>query len=108
MRIYIALVLSSLLLIYSMGVKKLGILKNNFTRFISGISMEIYLCHMVMYRILEKLHLLHVFENEIVSYVFAVILVFTSSIAFSLVAQKYIMILRNNMKEKSKICQKKN
>lgn len=67
--------------------KTTGILRNTVTKFISGISMEIYLCHMVIYRIVEKFHLLYMFENEILSYIFAVILVITGAILFSLVVR---------------------
>lgn len=60
----------ALLLIYSIGGKTHGLLSNPVTKFLSGISMEIYLCHMVVYRGLEKLELTHLFETEILSYLF--------------------------------------
>lgn len=45
------------------GIKIFGIylLDNKLMKFIGGLSMEIYLCHMVMFRVIEKIHL----ENHI-------------------------------------------
>ena len=56
---FIMLLLFATLLIYSIGsLEKQGkILENKFTKFIGNISLEIYLCHMVFYRLIEKLHL---------------------------------------------------
>lgn len=49
------------------GISK-TLLQNKTVRFIGGLSMEIYLCHMFVYRIFEKLNLIHITENEIVNY----------------------------------------
>lgn len=40
-----------------------NLLNNKVTNFIGGISMEIYLCHMVMFRIIEKLHIERFIDN---------------------------------------------
>lgn len=47
------------------GIKIFGIylLDNKLMKFIGGLSMEIYLCHMVMFRVIEKVHL----ENYILN-----------------------------------------
>lgn len=47
------------------GIKIFGIylLDNKLIKFIGGLSMEIYLCHMVMFRVIEKVHL----ENYILN-----------------------------------------
>ena len=42
--------------------------QNKIACFLGGLSMEIYLCHMFVYRFFEKLHLLHVIENKIMNY----------------------------------------
>lgn len=42
------------------GVK---LLDNKEMKFLGGLSMEIYLCHMVMFRVVEKLHLERFIEN---------------------------------------------
>ena len=82
------LVLFSLLLIYTLdGQGKYRILDNRFTRFLSGISMEVYLCHMVAFRVLEKLGMTRLFPNSILSYTFTAVGVIAGAVLFSLVAQ---------------------
>lgn len=44
-------------------------LSNRLTRFISEISMEMYLAHMVVFRVVEKLHIENVCHNAILRYV---------------------------------------
>lgn len=39
-------------------------LHNRVMDFISNISMEFYLCHMVMFRVMEKVHLEKMVHNE--------------------------------------------
>ena len=45
-----------------------GVLVNPVAKFLGGICFEIYLCHMVIYRVLEKLHLVHLFENGLLAH----------------------------------------
>lgn len=63
------------------------LLSNAITKKISGISFEIYLCHMMIYRIVEKLGLLHLFASERCSFLFAILIVTFGAIAFALVFQ---------------------
>lgn len=70
---YTLLVLFSLVLICAIGVRKK---QNKAIKYISGISMEIYLCHMVIFRIIEKLDMIHFFTSEIPSYFVASITTF--------------------------------
>ena len=44
-------------------------LSNRLTRFISEISMEMYLAHMVVFRVVEKLHIENVCHNALLRYV---------------------------------------
>ena len=53
-------------LVYTHGCKRVGQV-NPVAKFLGGICFEIYLCHMVIYRVLEKLHLIHLFENALSS-----------------------------------------
>lgn len=70
-------------------------------KFISGISMEIYLCHMAMFRVLEKLYLNIAFGNGVLQYLITLILVFVCACAFSYVAQTLIgKLLIGNKKGK--------
>ncbi len=46
------------------------LLSNRFTHFISGISFEIYLCHLVIFRLMEKFSLTSIMIiNPIISYI---------------------------------------
>ena len=49
------------------GVSK-TLLRNKAVRYLGRISMEVYLCHMVVYRFFEKLELIHVTGNEMTNY----------------------------------------
>lgn len=82
---FIMLLLFAIFLIYSIGsLEKQGkILENKFTKFIGNISLEIYLCHMVFYRLIEKLHLTHLLGNEIFSYILTVIMTLCCAVVFS-------------------------
>mgnify|MGYP001196719619 CR=1 FL=1 len=100
------LILFSLLLIYSIGVKNEGVLLNPITKFLSGISMEIYLCHMVVYRVIEKLRLTHMFASDVISYIIAAIgtiigAVFFAKVTQWLLAQGHTVIKKKVMTENS-------
>lgn len=81
----------SLMLINSLS-EKCKILKNPILAFIGHISMEIYLSHMVIFRILEKADLLHIIKIDTLAYFTTVLLVLTGTIVFSLCAKKMLMI----------------
>lgn len=84
------LFVSAMLLITGIRVEKEGILSNGLTKFVSGISFEIYLCHMMIYRVIEKMNLLYISENGVVSWMFSTIFVICGSIIYSVVV-KYIL-----------------
>ena len=69
---YTMLILFSLLamlgIMMSGNVSKI-LLQNKALSFIASISMEIYLSHMFVFRVLEKLKLTHITENEVLNYV---------------------------------------
>lgn len=90
-------------MIYAIGnYKKAGILENRFTNFISGISMEIYLCHMVMFRIVEKFHLTHIFNNEVADYIVTVLITLVCAVIFSVAMKKVLARIENNVFQKMK------
>lgn len=80
----IMLILYSAFLIYSLGNVKKGILVNPVTHFLSNISMEIYLSHMVLYRVIERLRIFAWLQNEILLYIFTVIATLLGTIAFAI------------------------
>jgi len=85
------LLVSSSLLIYAISNRE-GVLQNKFTAFISTISMEMYLSHMVIFRIVEKLGLHQVIGNDWLQYCLTLIIVLFGTVIFSIVAQKILHI----------------
>ena len=75
-------------LIYALGSKDL-ILNNRVVRFISGISMEVYLCHMVMFRVVERVHLERFITDGDMLYVLTCVMVVAGAVAFSWFMKKY-------------------
>jgi peptidoglycan/LPS O-acetylase OafA/YrhL len=89
----VMIIMFSLFLIYALNGEIGGVLDNKFTNFVSGISMEIYLCHMVIFRALEKLHLVHLFESSVLSYIFMSIATIVGAIVFAVVTKKGLKLL---------------
>lgn len=89
------LLLNSALLILSINVSYKGILINGFTKFIGGISFEIYLCHMLVYRVLEKMHLIRLTSSDYINYLIAFVAAFIGAIIVSVVGKKLINKLFN-------------
>ena len=63
--------------------------------FLSGISMEIYLSHMVIFRLIEKVHLNLCFGNGWIQYVFTCIMVIVFTVIFSWIMKRIIDRLKN-------------
>lgn len=74
---------------YAISVKSV-ILANPFTRFMSGISFEIYLAHMMIFRVAEKANILHLFSNDTLSYIFVSVIVLAAVTTFSVIMKKVI------------------
>lgn len=76
-------------LVYTLGCNG-GVLVNPAAKFLGGISFEIYLCHMVIYRVLEKLHIVHLFGNGLLAYIFTAVAVICGSVVFSVCAKWFL------------------
>ena len=88
-------------LIYTLGCKRGGgVLVNPVAKFLGGISFEIYLCHMVIYRVLEKLHLVHLFGNGLLAYIFTAVAVICGSVVFSVCAKWFLNKIKTFLKER--------
>lgn len=77
-----------------------GGLVNPVAKFLGGICFEIYLCHMVIYRVLEKLHLVHLFENDLLAYIFTAVAVICGSVGFSVCAKWFLNKIETFLKER--------
>lgn len=64
------------------------LLNNRVMSFISGISLEMYLSHMMLFRIVEKIHLERMIGDGDIVYCLTLILVLCSTIVFSLCWKK--------------------
>ena len=87
-------------LVYTLGCKRGGVLVNPVAKFLGGICFEIYLCHMVIYRVLEKLHLVHLFENGLLAYIFTAVAVICGSVVFSVCAKWFLNKTQTFLKER--------
>lgn len=85
-RTVILLAICASMLILAMGHR--AVLDNRFTHFISSVSMEIYLSHMVVFRILEKLKLNRIMGNGWGQYLLTVVLTVAGSAVGAVVFQK--------------------
>ena len=77
-------------LVDTIGCNRGGVLVNPVAKFLGGICFEIYLCHMVIYRVLEKLHLIHLFGNGLLAYIFTAVAVICGSVVFSVCAKWFL------------------
>lgn len=87
-------------LIYTLGCRTGGVLVNPVAKFLGGISFEIYLCHMVIHRVLEKLHLVHLFGNGLLAYIFTAVAVICGSVVFSVCAKWFLNKIETFLKER--------
>ena len=62
--------------------------------YFSGISMEMYLAHMVVFRVLEKVGILDVFENNWSSYLIVYIAVVIGLVGFIETYRVFIKIIQ--------------
>lgn len=90
-------VLYSFYIIYAIGING-RVLNNTFTRFIAGISMEIYLCHMLVFRVVEKMRLNYLFGAGCLSYIITIVFVSGGAVAFSMCVKEifYMCSRRKN------------
>ena len=77
-----------------------GVLENRVTKFFSGISMEIYLSHMVIFRVVEKLKLNRIMGNGWLQYAVTSVLVIAGATVFAVAMQKIISKAMEIMKKR--------
>ncbi len=84
--------LCGLWLIYAIGTEG-KILNNRFTKYLSGISMEVYLCHMMAFRGVEMLHLSRYITQPDVLYWLTCILTLGGAFVFSHIVKYKVLPL---------------
>lgn len=95
-------ILFSIWMMFAISIET-SIFSNKFTSFISSISLEIYLCHMVIFRILEKLKVFYLLGNNIFSFILTTIIILIGSIFFSKLINIFIKKLKDLKLRKEKI-----
>lgn len=76
-----SLIVFSIVLSYAISINN-SLLNNKIMKYLGDISLEIYLCHMLIFRIVEKLNLLYLGGNNELSYVFICCIVFVGVLVF--------------------------
>lgn len=87
--VYLSLLVSTAFLLFAMTYSG-KILNNKVTKFISGISLEIYLSHMMIFRVLEKVGLNKKFGTGWIQYIIITVGVLIGAIIFSFIVKKLI------------------
>ena len=92
------LLVSLTLMIYAILASPKGILQNKCMSFISNISLEIYLSHMLIFRVIEKLNLNNMFGTGWLQYFITVVVVLSGTIVFAFIMQRLIKEGNNRLK----------
>lgn len=94
------LLLSIALIVYSIAFNS-KVLDNQVTAFIGEVSFEIYLCHMLIFRVIEKLHLTNITDNKYISYLISCILVILGAIILAKIFKICYKKIEDRMKCKN-------
>lgn len=70
---------------------------NKVVHFISSISMEIYLSHMVIFRVIDRLHLNTIVGNGVAQYIATVSVVVVGTICFAFVMQRVLKLIEKRI-----------
>lgn len=92
----------SMWLMYAISVNSI-ILSNKVMSFLSSISFEIYLSHMMIYRILGKIGFLYFFGNKWFGYVSTSLFTFFGSVIFIKIWEKGLMLCKTIIIKNEKI-----
>lgn len=84
------LILFTTWLVYGLGSKDI-VLNNSIVRYLSKISMEIYLCHMLFFRVVSIAHLERHIDNSNLLYIFTLICTLIGAIIFSHICKFYVI-----------------
>lgn len=78
---YVLLIVFSLWICWAISVR-IDLLENKVTKYLSKISMEMYLAQMIIFRVVEKMHMLYIFGHGWISFIFALIITILGLIIF--------------------------
>ena len=90
----VMLALFSLMVVYTMDKEgKYWLLSNRVTAFLGGISLEVYLCHMIAFRLLEKIGVTHLFASQLLSFVCTAAATLVGAVVLSVVVKKLLQLV---------------
>ena len=98
---YKVLLLFSAWIMYTISFDS-KVLNNRATSFISAISLELYLGQMIVFRVIERLKLLHLFSNECLCLLVVTLLEMVLLIGFVLVCRYLLQFTEKLLKKRSK------
>ena len=81
--VWATLCLYGSIVIFALGASHKGILWNRYTKFLSTISMEIYLGHMVCFRVIERAGMIRLIENDLANFALTTTLTFAGAIVLA-------------------------
>ena len=99
---YKAIILFAFWIAYTISFDS-KILNNRITKFVSTISLELYLAQMIVFRVLEKLRLLHLFKNEWLSLLVAILMEMLLLIGFVYVCRYLILLIQKILTRRNKV-----
>lgn len=74
-----------------------GVLANRFTKFVSSVSMEVYLSHMVIFRAVEKVGIHKMVGNGWRQYMLTVVVVLVGTVLFAVIVQRGLEMVEKRM-----------
>ncbi len=87
------ILINAIILLYGMGASPKSVLNSKPLKFLGEISFELYLCHMLIYRVIEKLHLLRLTSNELLNYLIVYVLVVIGAVIFAVLSKRLLQLL---------------
>ncbi len=85
----IMLIFNAALVIWAIS-SSIDILAGKPFKLIGSLSFEVFLCHMLVFRVFEKMHLLNMFNNAYLNYIVTSVMVFVGALLFAFVGKKMI------------------
>lgn len=74
-----------------------SIFQNKAARFMGSISMEVYLCHMFVFRVVETLKLTHITQNQLLNYVIVSVATIVGAVVMAFAMKKLIEIVQKKV-----------
>ena len=83
-----------------------SLLNSKFTKYIGGISLEIYLSHMLIYRVVEKIKAFSFINNQLIQYVATCIVVIIGSIVLAKVFNLFMVNIEKRIRKNESFASK--